>query len=314
MTKKLIAVLVASLFTSAAYAVDEQAEPHGTIATAQRLEITSTDSVRVYGVLGARFKTEALKADVDFYSFQGTVGDVVTLNIDGAVKPSTNPERSLDSYIALFGPCPPSTQGPGCIFNDDNTRDAGSLTTSNMDSRIVDYRLPNTGVYTVGVTSFRRPFDNIRDNGDVVANSLTNTSNGSYTLIISGVTPTKLHVNIAVRPGSGKSAPINPKSKGVIPVALLSSAEFNAMTVDYASITFGAEGSEASLERCAREGQDVDGDGRPDLVCHFDTQTAGFQPGDDQAVMRGTLNSRAGGRSFEGVGPIRTVGSGKQSE
>jgi hypothetical protein len=312
MTKKLIAVFVASLFTSAAYAVDEQAEPHDTIATAQPLEITSTGSATVFGVLGARLKTEAARPDVDFYSFQGTEGDVVKLNIDGAAKPTTNPERSLDSYIALFGPCPTAT-APKCIFNDDASRDAGSLTTTNMDSRIDNpgYRLPRSGVYTVGVTSFRRPFTN---SGGVSTTSLTTTSNGSYTLIISGVTPPTLHINIEVKPGTGDSAPINPKAKGVIPVALLSSAEFNAMTVDYSSITFGAEGGEASLERCAREGHDVDGDGRPDLICHFDAQTAGFEPGDSLAVVRGRLTSQAGGRLFQGVGAIHTVGGGKKSE
>ena len=312
MSKKLIAVLVASLSTGAAFAVDEQAAAHDTIATAQRLEINSTGSVTVFGVLGGRLRTDALRPDVDFYSFQGTEGDVVKLNIDGAAKPSTNPERSLDSYIALFGPCPTAT-APKCIFNDDAPRDAGSLTTTSMDSRIDNpgYRLPRSGVYTVGVTSFRRPFAN---NGAVSTASLTNTANGSYTLIISGVTPTALHINIEVKPGSGDSAPINPRSKGSIPVALLSSAEFNAMTVDYSSLTFGVNGTEASLERCARQGEDVDGDGRPDLICHFDAQTAGFQPGSDLAVVRGKLTSQAGGRLFEGVGAIHTVGGGKKSE
>ena len=50
--------------------------------------------------------------------------------------------------------------------------------------------------------------------------------NGSYKLIISGVTPPELvqYMNIDIKPGGDEEARINPKAKGNIPVALLSQA------------------------------------------------------------------------------------------
>ena len=40
------------------------------------------------------------------------------------------------------------------------------------------------------------------------------------------------------------------------------------------SLTFGHSGDEKSLAFCDPGGQDVNGDGLPDLVCHFDNQLA----------------------------------------
>ena len=295
------AFLAASMVSGAAFAVDE-VEPNNTMGTAQRVEVGPGGSVEVTGVIGAA--TGTMAADVDFYVFEGTEGDVVTLDIDGGIK-ATGSGRSVDTMMAIFGPCPTLTV-PKCMDNDDRSPlDPGSL--SIRDARIGPYRLPRSGTYIVGVSSYNRGFNN---NGTLRSSSLNSTSNGSYTLIISGVTPLVQHINIEVRPGSGEYAPVNPKSRGNIPVALLSSAEFNALTVDYQSLTFGATGTEASLLRCNREGQDIDGDGRPDLVCHFDTQTADFEPGDSEAVVKGKTTA---GRAFEGRGHIRTVG-GKRPE
>ncbi|MET8761161.1 hypothetical protein [Lentzea sp. NPDC004782] len=53
------------------------------------------------------------------------------------------------------------------------------------------------------------------------------------------------------------------KKEGLIPVAILSTAEFNAVTqVDRTSLTFGATGLEQSLVRCGSPGEDVNDDGR----------------------------------------------------
>src|SRR5207249_12334770 len=56
--------------------------------------------------------------------------------------------------------------------------------------------------------------------------------------------------------------PMNPKSRGSIPVAILSSAGFNApgeIVTD--SLTFGRTGDELSLSFCAERGLDVNSDG-----------------------------------------------------
>jgi hypothetical protein len=95
-------------------------------------------------------------------------------------------------------------------------------------------------------------------------------------------------VSIDVKPGSLLNS-INPKSRGRIPVAILSADGFDAPSeVDTSSLTFGGTGAEHSLAFCNSSPEDVNDDGFGDLVCHFDTGSAGFQSGDTE----GTLNAR----------------------
>jgi len=94
-------------------------------------------------------------------------------------------------------------------------------------------------------------------------------------------------VGIDIHPGSFPNS-INPKSRGRIPVAILSTTTFNAPAeVNASTLTFGRTGDEPSLDFCNDNGEDVNGDGRLDLVCHFSTQTAAFQSGDTQGFLKG---------------------------
>jgi len=297
--------LAASVASDAAFAILE-IEPNNTITTAQHLVIGSGGSVEVNGSLGAVVTSVSATFDVDFYSFDGREGDVVTIDIDGGIKPAGSSLRSVDTILALFG--------PGPIFkklcaNDDGgfPLDPGSI--SPFDARIDNppCRLPVTGTYTVGVSSWP---NTLLDGGILTVTGLNSESNGSYTLIISGITaPAVQQINIEIKPGSGEFAPVNPKAKGSIPVALLSSAQFNALEVDYPSLRFGATGNEISWVRCDKDGTDVDGDGRLDLVCHFDNQAAGFASGDLSGIVRGKT---ADGRPFEGRGLLKVVPGKRQ--
>jgi hypothetical protein len=94
-------------------------------------------------------------------------------------------------------------------------------------------------------------------------------------------------VGIDIKPGSFPNS-INPKSLGKIPVAILSSSTLDAPTmVDRTSLTFGRTGNEQSLAFCNLGGEDVNGDGLLDLVCHFNTPQTGFQAGDTAGVLKG---------------------------
>ena len=88
---------------------------------------------------------------------------------------------------------------------------------------------------------------------------------------------------IDIKPGETPS-PINLKSKGVIPVAILSSATFDATTVMPSSVRFGPNGASAFRNSI----QDINGDGLPDLVLQFPVQQTGIQSGNTQACLTST--------------------------
>jgi hypothetical protein len=100
------------------------------------------------------------------------------------------------------------------------------------------------------------------------------------------VTPATVPIAIDIKPDH-----INPKSKGKIEVAILSTNEFNAPEmVDIESLTFGRTGAEDSLAFCARKIKDFDKDGsKDDLVCKFYIQDLGFQSqcGDTEGILQG---------------------------
>ncbi len=89
---------------------------------------------------------------------------------------------------------------------------------------------------------------------------------------------------VDVKPGSDTNS-INTKSKGVIPVAILSTATFDATTVDPLSVTFGPGAATEVHGRGHIE--DVNGDTVPDLVLHFSTQQSGLAVGDTLACVDG---------------------------
>jgi len=107
---------------------------------------------------------------------------------------------------------------------------------------------------------------------------------------------------IDIKPGSDPNS-INPKSNGVIPVAIVTTGNFDATTVDPLSVAFGPNG--ATEFHGKGHIQDADGDGDLDLVLHFKTQDTGIQCGDTQASLTGQT---FGGQAITGTDAIQTVG------
>ena len=92
--------------------------------------------------------------------------------------------------------------------------------------------------------------------------------------------------SIDIKPG-GNPNNINPKSKGKIRIAILSTMDFYAPDeVDIDSLTFGRDGDEGSLAFCNTSPEDVNDDGLDDLVCHFHTQMTGFECGDKIGILK----------------------------
>jgi hypothetical protein len=98
---------------------------------------------------------------------------------------------------------------------------------------------------------------------------------------------------VDVEPRSLPSS-INIGKNGIVPFAVLSTAAFDALSdVELSSLRFGRTGTEASVVSCGPEGEDVNDDGRPDLVCHAQAQSLGLTC--DTTVLRLT------GRTTDGV-------------
>ena len=100
------------------------------------------------------------------------------------------------------------------------------------------------------------------------------------------------------------ASPINIKSMGTIPVAMLASADFDPMKVVQETLRFGHTGTEMSLARCHKQARDVNRDELPDLVCHFYMQSTGFLPTDTEGILTG---STVDGTQIEGHGSLKVV-------
>lgn len=109
-------------------------------------------------------------------------------------------------------------------------------------------------------------------------------------------------VEVHIKPGSDFNS-INPNSEGVIPVAILTTEDFDATTIDPLSVEFGPNETMGAHGKGHIE--DVDEDGDLDLILHFKTQETGIQCGDTEAILTGETFS---GQIIEGVDSINTVG------
>ncbi len=100
---------------------------------------------------------------------------------------------------------------------------------------------------------------------------------------------------IDIKPGGSHNVVM--LSRRTIPVALLSSADLDALSeINRLSLTFGRTGGEPSLEVSRRgrpkcNDRDVNNDGLRDLVCLFNIEATGFQHGDTKGILNATTMS-----------------------
>ena len=94
---------------------------------------------------------------------------------------------------------------------------------------------------------------------------------GVRALLLSFVSHTE--INIDIKPDSQHNS-INPTSKGVTAVAVLTSEDFDALLADPDTVRFGP--AEAERRYMQAHVEDVDSDGDMDLVFHFKTQETGI--------------------------------------
>jgi hypothetical protein len=115
------------------------------------------------------------------------------------------------------------------------------------------------------------------------------------------VEPTVAPVSIDVKPGSFPNS-INLRNRGVVPVAILTTADFNATTVDASTVRFGETGTEAAPVHFALEDVDLDGDS--DVILQFETRSIGITCG---ATVAWVTGQTIGGLAIAGSDTIRTL-------
>lgn len=104
-------------------------------------------------------------------------------------------------------------------------------------------------------------------------------------------------VSIDIKPGDATNS-INLTSKGVIPVAILTTTDFDVAKVNIASVVF------AGAPPCKSSLQDVDLDGDLDLILHFKTQSLRLGAYSTSAVLTGeTLD----GDHLEGTDSVSVI-------
>ncbi len=127
-------------------------------------------------------------------------------------------------------------------WNGDGTVDQ---TISGPDGLVVSHTFATAGTSTVIVTA-------------------TDKDGGTSTQITHAIELIQ-PVDVDVKPGNAQNK-VNAKSQGVIPVAIYTTADFDAATIDGSTVKLaGVNADHFALE-------DVDGDGDLDLILHFDTQ------------------------------------------
>jgi hypothetical protein len=337
------AVLAAFAISGPAFAVDEDEATNNTPTPGQQLVIGADGSVTVNGVIGVQWNDTATGyiPDVDYYGFdvQGQVDSTtgcivkVTADIDNGMHADFT---GVDTILALFGPqveLDGTTTALAVLDQVDDAPDIDPGSESTSDARIDGWCMTEPGHYVVGVSSFPRSF--------AAAGELTSTdvpmpsSNGAYTLIISGlqppvVTPPPPPPPPVVTPPPPPPPPpaqqvrirINPnyrehewnerdhgKAKGTVAVAVLSSPTFDAFQIDPQSLRFGKTGTENSFVACYKRGVEVNHDRRRDLLCRFDSSKTGFGVGDTEGKLTGRT---VGGASIEGRGWLKVFPTQKR--
>ena len=116
-----------------------------------------------------------------------------------------------------------------------------------------------------------------------------------------------------LKPGDATNT-LNPSSDAKFQIVLFSTATFDANSIDVRSLRFGATGSEDSVVRQKRSGtptyayQDLNGDGRLDLVVTFQLNKTGLTSDSTIGVLTGSLLD---GTTFELEFSLKVLASTK---
>jgi probable HAF family extracellular repeat protein len=292
----------------------------GTLGASYSSPVAVNDSGQVIGLSSTLTATHAFSwthsgGMVDLGTLGGRFSSPVALNDNGQVIGQSDTGGNADPNVCppLYSPCPHGfswTQSGGMVdltlggsvSNAWAVNDSGQVVgQSNTagDPGCCPHAFSWTqsgGIVDLGTLGGRESKAwAVNDSGQVVGvSTIARDAEFHATLWLTAAT-----VSIDIKPG-GYPNSINPKSKGRIPVAILATDTFDPTTVDPNTIAFGPK----SARPLQTTREDVDGNGRIDVVFHFSTRDTGIQCGDTSLSLTGeTLDG-----TIEGSDSIITVG------
>lgn len=111
-----------------------------------------------------------------------------------------------------------------------------------------------------------------------------------------------IRVTIDVKPGDNPTT-LEPKREGMVPIAILSSKEFDAAQIDPSTIRAGATGTESSIFKSMME--DVDNDKDVDMLLLFPVRQLALTCAAKSITVKGKTEK---GQDFEGSEPVTMLG------
>jgi hypothetical protein len=228
--------------------------------------------------------------DTDFEGDPRIMGATVDMGIDEAPGAANEPPVAEDDSATTDEDTPVTIN---VLANDSDPDEDDDLTVSevtqgangsvaiNEDEMTVTYT-PDTGFH--GTDTFTYTASDGKGGTDTATVTVT-------------VNPLVIEVTIDIKPGSDPNS-INLGSKGVVPVAVLTTDDFDASEVDPEMVEFAG----AEPERWTSE--DVDGDGELDMLFHFKTEDLNLKEDSEDATLTGQT---LGGHDITGTDSVRIV-------
>jgi probable HAF family extracellular repeat protein len=139
----------------------------------------------------------------------------------------------------------------------------------------------------------------INNRGQIIGGGGLTASNNGRAILWQPSDPVTT-VLLDIKPGTTPNV-ISLASNGMIPVAILSTTEFDASTVDVASLRFGPTG--AVEAHGIGHPEDANGDGIADLVLHFAVKASGISCGQSSVTLIGKTSA---GREIRGSDSVMT--------
>jgi hypothetical protein len=212
--------------------------------------------------------------------------------------PGPNFQDTVDAILALD---PPMVVGVSSTLGGVPDLEEMASATSAFAPRDIDCDADGT----IDILEGEPLVCNISSTGEGIGDAIVSLVAAAGETTVAGI----LEVAIDVKPGN-EVARINLKSRGVIPVAILTTSmaggdalDFDATMVDPQTVLFGP--GAAPIAHKYGHVEDVDGDGDLDLMLHFRTQESGIVEGQTTVGLEGftfDLNP------IEGFDLIETVG------